>query len=203
MKIHPFALAFFTLSLALGGCAARNQRTVVILLPDDKGSVGQVEVSTDAGSLILDEPGEATEVGSPAAPPAEPFLMEEGEVRDLFASALDARPPRPATFVLYFLRDSADLTEKSLALLEEVIAEVEARDSADISVVGHTDRTGDEEYNLKLSTERAGVVRDLLVRRGMDPASLHVTSHGEENPLVPTADGVAEPLNRRVEVTVR
>jgi outer membrane protein OmpA-like peptidoglycan-associated protein len=46
-------------------------------------------------------------------------------------------------------------------------------------------------------------VRDLLVAEGIDPAMIQVTSHGEENPLVPTEDEVAEPRNRRVEVTVR
>jgi outer membrane protein OmpA-like peptidoglycan-associated protein len=70
-------------------------------------------------------------------------------------------------------------------------------------VVGHTDRVGSNAVNVPISIERANAVRDLLVRDGVDPAVIEVTSHGEEHPLIPTDDEVAEPRNRRVEVTVR
>jgi outer membrane protein OmpA-like peptidoglycan-associated protein len=43
----------------------------------------------------------------------------------------------------------------------------------------------------------------MLTSRGADPDVLEIKSHGEEDLLVPTADGVSEPRNRRVEVTVR
>lgn len=204
MKVHPLAtLVSCSLLLLAAGCAGRTQRTVVVVLPDGQGSVGEVEVSTAAGARLLDEAGEATVVGSPDSPPEEPFLMEEEEVRSLFGPALEAQPRKPETFTLYFQKGSVGLTEESLALIGGIVEEAGARQSADISVVGHTDRVGDEEYNLDLSTRRAEAVRDLLVTGGFDPSILHVTSHGEENPLLPTEDEVPEPLNRRVEVTVR
>jgi outer membrane protein OmpA-like peptidoglycan-associated protein len=56
---------------------------------------------------------------------------------------------------------------------------------------------------LLLSTERARHVRDQLVEKGVDAELISVTSHGEDNPLIPTPDEVAEPKNRRVEVVVR
>ena len=204
MKVHPLAtLVSCSLLLLAAGCAGRTQRTVVVVLPDGQGSVGEVEVSTAAGTRLLDEAGEATVVDSPDSPPGEPFLMEEEEVRSLFGPALEAQPRKPETFTLYFQKGSVGLTEESLALIGGIVEEAGARQSADISVVGHTDRVGDEEYNLDLSTRRAEAVRDLLVTDGVDPSILHVTSHGEENPLLPTEDEVPEPLNRRVEVTVR
>jgi tetratricopeptide (TPR) repeat protein len=70
-------------------------------------------------------------------------------------------------------------------------------------VVGHTDRTGSRRGNMRLSTRRARTVAGLLAGRGVDPGILQVTSHGEENPLIPTPDNVPEPRNRRVEVIVR
>ena len=73
----------------------------------------------------------------------------------------------------------------------------------DISVVGHTDRVGSKSANLRLSLARARRVKALLTAAGLDAAILEVTSHGEANPLVHTADEVAEPQNRRVEVTIR
>jgi outer membrane protein OmpA-like peptidoglycan-associated protein len=204
LKIHFLAILLpCALLLLAAGCAGKTQRTVVIVLPDDQGSVGKVEVSTAAGTRVLDEAGEATVVESPDSLPEEPFLMEEEEIRSLFGPALEAQPRKPATFTLYFRKDSTGLTEESLALMAGIVEEAGARRSADVSVVGHTDRVGDEEYNLDLSTKRAEAVRDLLVTGGIDPSILHATSHGEDNPLVPTEDEVPEPLNRRVEVTVR
>ena len=50
---------------------------------------------------------------------------------------------------------------------------------------------------------RAQAVAALLTKEGIDPSILEITSHGKDNPLVPTADQVFEPRNRRVEVTVR
>jgi OOP family OmpA-OmpF porin len=46
-------------------------------------------------------------------------------------------------------------------------------------------------------------VADLLVALGVDRRLLDVTSHGKDDLLVPTGDGVPEPRNRRVEVTIR
>jgi outer membrane protein OmpA-like peptidoglycan-associated protein len=73
----------------------------------------------------------------------------------------------------------------------------------DISVVGHTDTVGMKGYNYSLSMRRARAVSSILLGQGIDPSTLDVTSHGKDNPLVPTGDQVPEPRNRRVEITVR
>ena len=73
----------------------------------------------------------------------------------------------------------------------------------DISVVGHTDTVGEKEYNYALSLKRAKAVASILHEKGVDPSILDITSHGKDNPLVPTGDQVSEPRNRRVEITVR
>jgi outer membrane protein OmpA-like peptidoglycan-associated protein len=88
-------------------------------------------------------------------------------------------------------------------LIPEVIRTIRERHSSDVSIVGHTDTMGNREYNYRLSLRRAQAVRQLLVDAGVDPSSFQITSHGKDNPLVPTGDGVAEPRNRRVEITVR
>jgi outer membrane protein OmpA-like peptidoglycan-associated protein len=51
--------------------------------------------------------------------------------------------------------------------------------------------------------QRARAVASILLGRGVDPSILDVSSHGKDNPLVPTGDQVPEPRNRRVEITVR
>jgi outer membrane protein OmpA-like peptidoglycan-associated protein len=83
------------------------------------------------------------------------------------------------------------------------MAAIILRESRDIGIHGHSDRTGSAEKNLDLSLRRAVAVENILLQHGINRGYLEVRSHGEGNPLVPTADGVDEPRNRRVEVVVR
>jgi len=105
--------------------------------------------------------------------------------------------------VLYFKEDSDELTGESQALLPDVVRDIRARHAGDVGVVGHTDTVGTHEYNYRLGLRRAVRVADLLVALGVDRRLLDVTSHGKDDLLVPTGDGVPEPRNRRVEVTIR
>jgi len=187
--------------LALAACAA--PRETVVLLPDPDGKVGVVTVSNAAGSVRLESARESVVVRDAKHPPGKPAVMEEREVEKLFGPALRALPPQPARFTLYFDQDSTRLTPESGSLLAQVVEAIRARRGADTSVVGHTDTLGEAGHNYELSLRRAEAVADLLVAAGLSREALEVTSHGEENLLVPTADGIAEPRNRRVEVTVR
>ena len=68
-------------------------------------------------------------------------------------------------------------------------------------VTGHADRAGPSDYNVKLSERRAMAVRDRLLSRGVRLSELSdfdLRALGENSPAVATADGVAEPANRRV-----
>ena len=83
---------------------------------------------------------------------------------------------------------------------------VEATDLStfpDVTVVGHTDTTGDRAANFQLGLDRAMRVRRLLVEAGLDASLIEVISHGETDLLVPTPDETSEPRNRRVEIAVR
>jgi outer membrane protein OmpA-like peptidoglycan-associated protein len=63
--------------------------------------------------------------------------------------------------------------------------------------------SGTAAYNQKLSVRRADAVKAELVRLGVPAASITAIGRGESNPLVPTADGVREPQNRRVEIQIQ
>lgn len=71
---------------------------------------------------------------------------------------------------------------------------------AKLIVVGHADRAGPEDYNLRLSKRRADAVKGELVRLGVPASQITTEGRGETDPLVPTADGVREAQNRRVEI---
>ena len=70
-------------------------------------------------------------------------------------------------------------------------------------IVGHTDRAGSNAYNQGLSRERATAVASLMASLGIPPSAMTTDARGEEEPRVPTEDGVRNPQNRRVEISVR
>jgi len=70
-------------------------------------------------------------------------------------------------------------------------------------VNGYTDRSGTPQYNLRLSMRRARSVQAELIRDGVPRNVIDIHGYGETHPLVPTAPGVREPQNRRVEIILR
>jgi outer membrane protein OmpA-like peptidoglycan-associated protein len=185
----------------LTGCATR--RTTVVLVADPEGHVGKISVQTQGGERLISEAGQAVTVKNEKDVPPPATQLSEEKIQAMFGPALDAEPPLPEKFILYFKLDSTELLPESKFLIPKIIDAIHQRASFDISVNGHSDRTGEEAYNLDLSQRRAEYVEDLLIKAGIDKKYITTTSHGEGNPLIPTPDGVAEPKNRRVEVIVR
>ena len=72
-----------------------------------------------------------------------------------------------------------------------------------IQLDGYTDLSGTSVYNQKLSIRRARTVQTELVREGVPVNEISIHGYGESNPLVPTAQGVREPQNRRVEIILK
>ena len=114
-----------------------------------------------------------------------------------------SKRPSPFSLNLLYFKGETTLTSDSAKLLPDIIATIRKRNSNDISVVGHTDTLGSKEFNTTLSHDRAKAVKALLVGQGVEENSIRTTSHGKENPLIPTGDNVYEPKNRRVEVVVK
>jgi outer membrane protein OmpA-like peptidoglycan-associated protein len=161
------------------------------------------------GSLSLTHGDRVVTLETPyaAALIREPGRLDTGtvtpaEVRAAFGAALEALPPRPASFTLNFLEDSDELTPESRAVLAQVLGEIAGRPVAEASVVGHTDRVGSAAYNDALSLERAKRVREALVGLGVPPERIAVAGRGEREPLVSTEEERPEPGNRRVEITI-
>lgn len=70
-------------------------------------------------------------------------------------------------------------------------------------MIGHTDRVGSVQFNDALSLRRAQKIRDDLVQLGVAAEQIQVAGRREREPLVATEDEIAEPRNRRVEISVR
>jgi outer membrane protein OmpA-like peptidoglycan-associated protein len=116
--------------------------------------------------------------------------------------AQPAPPPAPAprTFIVYFDFDKATLTSEGIQVIQNASDAFRQTGAARIQVAGYTDLTGTQQYNLALSKRRADAVHAQLVRDGVPDAAIEESWHGMENPAVPTAVGVREPRNRRVEI---
>lgn len=199
MPIKIRCVLLFTLSVLFTGCAAK---TMVVLVPDPDGTTGSIIVTNEAGSVVLDKPNQMTTIKDRKTAPSTPAVIEKESINTHFSDALAIQPEPPVHFLLYFEKD-AILTPESSNLITEILATIRERNSIDISVIGHADTLGDTDYNLKLSKRRALAVSNLLIEKGANSEHIKVTSHGEENLLIKTADNVSEPRNRRVEVIVR
>ena len=175
----------------------------MVLLPNDEGQTGQMIVRTSGGSQTIDRAYLATEIASPDAAPSSPAEMSPETVQRVFGAALSALPDSAVHVTIYFKQASSVLVPELMVMIPNIVSVIEQRRSSDISVVGHTDRVGSESFNLKLSRERAESVRRLLTGAGIPTEHLDVHFYGEKVPVIPTADGVSEPRNRRVEVIVR
>lgn len=117
-------------------------------------------------------------------------------------------PPPPAAcptseFVVYFEWDRSNLNQAALETIDAAVVRARQCNVSDVLVIGHTDTSGSAQYNVGLSERRASVVRDALVARGLNAASIRTEARGETDLARPTRDGVREPLNRRTAVTIR
>lgn len=138
-------------------------------------------------------------VGSkPAAPAADDFMAPVGE--------MEKGAPVPvseAMFIVFFDWDKYNITAGANDVLDAVAQEVKNRkDIKGIVVVGHTDSSGSDKYNDKLSQRRADSIRDGLAARGVAKDLVRVEARGEHDLLVKTPDNVREPANRRGQITL-
>lgn len=174
---------------------------LVVVLPGPEGKVGTVVVERGGERVVLNQAFAASRIVNGSGPQAQ--RLADGEVRRDFGSLLTALPGRPKSFLLYFLEGSDEFTPESRVELEKMLAELRERGAPDVVVIGHTDRIGSEQFNDSLSLQRAERVRGELVKLGIAEARVQIAGRGEREPLVPTDDEVAEPRNRRVEISVR
>jgi len=71
-----------------------------------------------------------------------------------------------------------------------------------ITVAGHTDSTGTEEYNLRLSQRRADAVKNALIGMGVNPGRMNTIGYGESRPIADNSTEAGKQLNRRVEIRI-
>lgn len=151
-----------------------------------------------------------------APPPPPVFVQEHEEVAEAVDLCKDGAPPTEdgcgdgvrifedrilLDDVVHFEFDSAKIHKKSHGLVRNIAHFIkDHEDIVDITIEGHADEVGSDEYNKKLSEARATSMKTLLVANGVEATRLRVVAHGKSQPKIVTLKREVE--NRRVELFV-
>lgn len=194
-----FRAGVLSLSMFLSGCATE---TTLILLPDASGKVGAITVKTDGDFRVINQAyqPEVLKPGASALAMAPP--ESETQINQEYRRLLQAEPKPSTSFILYFKLGTVDLIKSSRLEIPAVIARIKERLPTEITVIGHTDTTGSDDFNDRLSLRRAKTVARLLKANIPALEVINVQYFGAKNLLIPTAPNVVEQKNRGVEILV-
>jgi outer membrane protein OmpA-like peptidoglycan-associated protein len=104
--------------------------------------------------------------------------------------------------VVNFEVDKSVIPDANKALLDRAVKLMEQVPDMKLMIIGHTDKTADAAYNMKLSEERAQSMKDYLVAQGVDPTKLMTKGMGETDPIAENATEQGRFRNRRIEFVV-
>lgn len=186
--------------LALMMGTSTPQETVV-LLPSADGHKGVLVVERRGERYVLDQPYATSRTDGTDR--MQVSVLSDEQVKQVFGGTVSALPARPTSFLLHFVTGTDELTEDAKGELQKILDEIKQRPYPDILVIGHTDTVGELEANDRLSAQRAERMKGYLTGIGIAEDRIRVSGRGEREPVVPTADNVDEPRNRRVEINVR
>jgi len=204
MKSRLVTYAILALTIFLMSCS--STRSLVVLLPDSDGKIGQVEVTTDKGTQRIGQAYYSVQTGASYDAPYPPVPMEQQKIMQVFGQALAAQPDprfRFWTGTLYCKFASEELVETSQKALSKIIDDFKNNSPVEIYVIGHADRVGLEKYNINLSHKRASSIKENFIAGGIKSKVILISFYGESKPQIYTEDEIAEPLNRRVELVAK
>lgn len=101
-----------------------------------------------------------------------------------------------------FANDSASLSAEKKAQLDDLVVFMNEHPQAKVEVTGHTDSSGPEAYNQKLSEKRAQAVATALEEKGIAASRITATGQGESNPVASNKTAEGREQNRRVEIVI-
>ena len=141
----------------------------------------------------------------PPPPPVEAMEVAPEPPAPVEPTPTPAPVPPPVCnkgpYIVFFDWDKSDLTPEAASILDSAVAAYGNCQTIPIMLAGYTDRSGSATYNQALSERRNASVTQYLTARGVASGAISSQGFGETNNRVPTADGVKELQNRRVEIT--
>ena len=109
-------------------------------------------------------------------------------------------PAAPKSYLVFFDFNKSDLTAQATEIVDQAARNAGPAKVTQLTVTGHTDTVGSDAYNMRLSRRRAESVAARLEKDGIPSSEIEIVAKGKRDLLVPTADGVREPQNRRVQI---
>lgn len=143
----------------------------------------------------------AQERGREAAQSAEEMQQLKQELAELQAQPTERGIVLTLKDVVFSV-DQAELKPGAERVVDKVAEFLNNHPERTVAVEGFTDATGPEDYNKKLSEERAQAVREALVQRGIDPQRIITRGYGEQYPVASNETPAGRQLNRRVEIII-
>jgi outer membrane protein OmpA-like peptidoglycan-associated protein len=204
----------FLISVFLTGCSADEESKA------QKNDQGEVAQSSEEGAGGSSDSGLAKpEPFDPEPKPAVPKPFNPKPKPAIPKPFVPPKPPVPDVKILQpskdetviripdkvlFDFDSSRLRPEAYPVLEEIAKSLNNSEGYEVKIEGHTDSRGSDEYNIKLSKERAEAVRKALIDRyGVSPDILTAEGLGEREPVAPNDTEKNRQKNRRVEITVQ
>lgn len=198
--MEPF-LIWTAIILALPFITVKPQTTIVLW--DNNTTHNAINVTTSKGSLSIDKPYYYTTLSTPDKRPADVEKADRSKIDEKFGLLVNALPVKAVSLLFYFEPTTSELTQASKDQIRELVRVIETHEPAAIDIIGHTDRAGESDKNYELALNRAKEVEKFLMDQHVVLSRCNVVSHGEDDPVIVTEDGVSESQNRRVEVIVR
>ena len=137
-----------------------------------------------------------TEAPPPPPPPPPPAAAPPAPLPPCPPAAVT-----PGPFLVFFDWDRSLVTAEAAQILDRAAEQYAATGQTSVALAGHADKSGKDDYNVRLSQRRADAVKAYMAGKGVPEGVITTEAFGESRPLVDTADGVREPQNRRVEIT--
>lgn len=207
MKIqHILSISVLVLALLFAGCKSTDNTTKGTVIGAGAGAgvgalAGKALGSTVKGALIGAVVGGAAGniIGHRMDEQAEEL---EQELRDAEVQRVGEGIAITFDSGLLFGFDSSAIESEARKNLNQLAASLKKHPDSDIIIVGHTDNSGSEEYNLALSNRRSEAAKSYLVSQGISSSRIEAQGRGELEPIADNDLESGRHQNRRVEVGI-
>lgn len=196
-------MGYFLAIIALIVAFDSNPPQTELILLDNNSTHNRITINKGNQQRVLDKPYTYVTISGEKDTLSKIKTTTKEEVEKKYGSLIHKDFATPTSLSFYFKSGSTALTPHSQKDLPKIISEIKKHYPCNVTIIGHSDRQGDDEANMRLSIKRAKFIQGWLLKQNPKIKTLDVKSYGEKDPIIPTADGVAEPKNRRVEVLIR
>lgn len=196
--------AAFPIASVPGLAATLEYRYFATLDPDISARLVSTGPNTArSGRLDIENQHHSILVGLRYALGAQPAPVPAIAVPPILLPPVAVAPAPNRTFIVFFDNNSYTLSARARAIVAEAAQAARNGGVTRIEVTGHTDTRGSAQVNQRLSLRRAEIVATELRRQGLRRDEIVTRGAGETELMIPTANQVREPQNRRVEILLR